>query len=138
MWQCRVSYARNWTVQEKLESNLPDGNRTYIKRDVARAEAQNTQTQADQPIAREMEIDTLLTSEADAQNLANQLLQDNQARRDSLRFELSYDDLTRADLDLGQKITVCGPLLNFDNGVVMQIESLEINGPRSVVGVRHV
>jgi hypothetical protein len=82
-WRVTVRWGRNYTVQESgLYGSVTPARRAYLREEFRSAVSENTATLDQYRMAGEITVDTLLTTEADAQAEADRLLALYGVRRD--------------------------------------------------------
>lgn len=110
----KLGYARNWTIQESLDTRIPNEHKDLYAREWLTTSAKDATTKTDYRLDGEPEqIDTYLLTEANAATEATRLLD----LFKTPRFIVSFDANARLlQLELGQAVTVTYPRFGLDAG----------------------
>jgi hypothetical protein len=110
----KLGYAKNWTVQESLDTRIPNEHKDLYAREWLTVSAKDSTVKADYRLDGEPEqIDTYLLTEADASAEAARLLNLFKVPR----FIVSFDSSARLlQLELGQAVTITHPRFGLDAG----------------------
>jgi hypothetical protein len=110
VWRVVVKYQRNWTPQKSEEidrSVVTDARAEYLRLDYRTITVTDDAVKTRHPLAREIEVETLIDSETDATDLANFILGLYSVRRDIYEIkvrctcsnEVDLTDLISVDID---------------------------------------
>jgi hypothetical protein len=126
VWRVTVRYQRNWFVQnsEQIDnSNVTELRREWLRNETRSITVSDDSVKARHPLAREIEIETLIDSEADAQTLADFLLATYSVRRDI--YEIQTRCPCADTVDLGDVISVDVPRFDLDGGKLFRVIGID-------------
>ena len=117
-WQVTVNYLRMWAVQsgDELAGSVTEADKAKYSREYRSVTVEDASIKTQFPLAGTITVDTLLTTEADAQALAEHLLSLFGVRRDLFRLKASYDVPLAGAVDLGDVVKVYHPRFGFRAG----------------------
>ena len=117
-WQITVNYLRMWAVQsgDELAGSVTEADKAKYSREYRSVTVEDASIKTQFPLAGTMTVDTLLTTEADAQALAEHLLSLFGVRRDLFRLKASYDVPLAGAVDLGDVVKVYHPRFGLSGG----------------------
>jgi hypothetical protein len=129
----KIGYARNWTVQESLDTRIPNEHKDLYAREWLTTSAKDATTKTDYRLDGEPEqIDTYLLTEANAATEATRLLD----LFKTPRFIVSFDANARLlQLELGQAVTVTYPRFGLDAGKDGMVVGLSPDWDNATVSV---
>lgn len=131
-WNVTLNYGKVWTTMNEGQINgvVDLARRTYLGSQWRQASAQNSTVKIKNPLASQLTIDTLLTSQGDAETEANRLLGLYSVRRDLISFPTAID---RAPYELGDRVTVTMPRFGYDSGKVVFVVGKHIDADKGTV-----
>lgn len=90
IWRFSLGFQRNFSQQDgdALAASVTAANRRLYSQDYLRNIQQSDSTKTQFPTARDIQLDTLLTLEADAETLAQSILARYRVRRDMISFSV--------------------------------------------------
>jgi len=121
-----LAYQRNWTVQDgdALAAAVGDDRRAWLEQAARKITATDTSVQTKHLLARELERETLLLEESDADDEADRLETLYGVRRDSLELVTELTDQTAA-LDLMSVVALDFPRFGLGGGKLLRVLSIE-------------
>lgn len=123
-----LGYQKNYTVQDGREiagTAATDVYRGFIAQEYRTVTDTDTAVQTAHLMAPQVEKDTLLTVEANAQTEATRLLTLYKTRRDRLNVRVHLDAATAALVDLGSVVSVTIPRYGYDSGKLFRVLGLQ-------------
>lgn len=121
----RVGYARNWTIQEQLETNLSTKAKNILKKEFREVYAEDSTVKTNYKQLRETErIDTLLLKETDASALANYMLNIYKTPRFVYQMQVVQRFL---NVRLGTVVTLTHSRFGLSSGKTGQIIGISRN-----------
>ena len=121
----KLAYCKNWTVQNNLETGIPDEHKKLFEKEWLSETVVNDTTATNYKLFDDpKQIDTYLLAQVDAQNEANRLL----GVYDTPRFIYKFSGLPQLlQLELGQVVTLTHPRFGFSSGKSALITKLAID-----------
>jgi hypothetical protein len=135
-WRVTVRYQRNWTVQRADSlAGVALSDKAWLGQEYRSVVAEDPAIRAKHLLAREIEVETALDREADAQALAAHLLSLYRVRRDV--YEISVPGTLAERLDLGQVLTLRLPRFDLAGGkrFVLLGEDFDLTRNRAVLTI---
>ncbi len=117
VYRVTVRYQRNWTPQEGEEidrSSVSEARREYLRQSYRSITVTDDKIKARHPYAREIDIETVIDTEADATEYAGFLLSLYGTRRDI--YTIKLDGPRAGGVDLGDVITLQVPRFDLTRG----------------------
>lgn len=105
-WKVKLGYRRVYSVQADLAAGVADARKTFVASEYRRVESSDGAVLTANATSPEMEFNTLLINQADAQAEADRRLVIYKQRRDVYDVTVRVDAALAAVLDLGKVITV--------------------------------
>lgn len=121
----KVNYNRNWTVQEGLQTGIPEEHKKMFALENLSVTAEDSAVKSAYGLdAEPVAVDTMLLTETDATNEATRLL--NLFKQPL--FTISFTGTARlVELTLGSPVTLTYPRFGLDNGKSGQVIGLSID-----------
>ena len=128
-WRVNVRYAKNWTVQSPSALVAAGGPLTQARINALGQEWQNSVVEDAvvkdrHPLSPELTIDTLLTTQSDADAEADRLLTLRSVHRDRLQGAIPLDDVTLL-ADIGDDVLLTHPRFNLAGGRYCVLTGIE-------------
>lgn len=126
-WQITVNYLRMWAVQsgDELAGSVTEADKAKYSREYRSVTVEDSTIKNQFPLAGTLTVDTLLTTEADAQALADHLLSLFGVRRDLFRLKASYDVPLAGAVDLGDVVKVYHPRFGLSGGRLFNVHGIQ-------------
>lgn len=105
-WKIKLGYQRIWSVQGDLGNTVTEVRKEFVANEYRRSEASDSAVQTANPTSPEIEINTVLTSSANAATEAARRLTIYKARRDFYRVTVRLDASLASVIDLGKTVTL--------------------------------
>ena len=105
-WKIKLGYQRIWYVQDDTTANVGATRKAYLANEYRRIEASDSAVLTANLTSPEIEINTVLTVEADASAEASRRLTIYKTRRDMLEVRVRVDAALASVLDLGKIVTL--------------------------------
>jgi hypothetical protein len=127
VWQVTVNYLRLWSVQsaDALADSLSEEEKAFYSREFRSVTVEDSSIKAQFPLAGSITVDTLLSEEADAQELAEHLLSLVGVRRDLYRLVADYDVPLAEAVDLGDVVQVYYPRFGLSGGQLFNVHGIQ-------------
>lgn len=127
----KIGYAKNWTVQDSLETGIPADHKEARKQEWQNINVEDSAVKSAYRIHSEAkQIDTMLIRETDATAEANRLLNIYKVPRFVFSFEAKAKFL---NTNLGDTVTLTHPRFNLDSGKTGMVIGLSTNWQNSRV-----
>lgn len=129
----KLGYCKNWTVQEPLDTRIPNAHKDLYAREWLTTYAKDEAVKTDYKLDGEPDQqDTYLLTEADAAAEATRIL----SMFKTPRFIVEFDATARAlQLELGQAVTITYPRFGMDAGKSGMVVGLSPDWDKSQVTV---
>jgi len=121
----KVNYDKNWTVQEGLQTGIPEEHKDMYALEWLTVTAQDATVKTNYALDSEpVAVDTMLLTEADATTEATRLLD----LYKTPRFVVTFTGTARlVELTLGSPVTITYPRFGMDSGKAGQVIGLSID-----------
>jgi hypothetical protein len=129
----KVNYDKNWTVQEGLQTGIPEEHKDMYALEWLPVTSQDATVKSNYALAAEPEaVDTMLLTEANATTEATRLLD----LYKTPRFVVTFTGVARlVELTLGQRVTLTYPRFGLDTAKEGQVIGLSIDWSNLTVKV---
>jgi hypothetical protein len=120
-WSVVINWGRVWQTQAsgQLAGSVDLSRQTYLQTSQRQSAAQDASVKTAHPLASELVIDTLLTTQSAAEAEAARRLAMYKVRRDYLI--LTVEDEFAEDIELGDVVEVDFPRFGFDGGKLFKV-----------------
>lgn len=127
VWRVKLGYQRYYTVQDDLTASVTDARKSQLSQEYRREEANDATVQTANPLSPEIEINTQLTTLANATAEASRRLTLYKTRRDMYRVTVRVDADLAGVLDLGKVVTLQLNRYGMNSGKAFLITGIQAN-----------
>lgn len=134
-WQITVNYLKLGTVQssDALAAAVPEADKAFYSQQYRSITREDATIKNHYPNAVSLSFDTLLTQQADATALADDLLALLGVRRELFRVVASYTIPLAQALDLGDVVRLFYPRFGLENGKLFNVHGIEYDAQQGEV-----
>ena len=105
-WKFKLGYQKVYTVQTDLEATVTEARKAFLAEEYRRVEASDSSVLTAYPTSPEIEVNTVLVSEANANTEASRRLTLYKTKRDMYQVTVRVDSSLASVLDLGKVVTL--------------------------------
>jgi len=124
-WKIKLGYQRIWFTQEDLTNAVTEVRKEFLSQEYRRVEASDAAVLTANPTSPELEIDTVLVSDANASTEAARRLTIYKQRRDFYRVTVRVDPALAAVFDLGRTVTLQVNRFGMNSGKAFLITGIQ-------------
>lgn len=124
-WKIKMGYQRIWFTQEDLTNAVTEARKEFLSQEYRRVEASDAAVQTANPTSPEIEINTVLVTEANASTEASRRLTIYKTRRDFYRVTVRVDASLASVFDLGKTVTLQVNRFGMNSGKAFVITGIE-------------
>ncbi len=127
VWKVKLGFQRYHEVQDDLTASVADARKSQLSQEYRREEASDATVKTANPLSPEIEINTQLTTLADASAEASRRLTLYKTRRDMYRVTVRVDQSLASVLDLGKVVTLQLNRYGMSSGKAFLITGIQAN-----------
>ena len=124
-WKIKLGYQKVWSVQTDLDNTVTEVRKEFVANEYRRAESSDVAVQTANPTSPEIEINTVLTSPADAAAESARRLTIYKARRDFYRVTVRLDASIASVIDLGKTVTLQVNRFGMNSGKAFVVTGIQ-------------
>lgn len=124
-WKIKLGYQKVWSVQTDLDNTVTEVRKEFVANEYRRAESSDVAVQTANPTSPEIEINTVLTSPADASAESARRLTIYKARRDFYRVTVRLDASIASVIDLGKTVTLQVNRFGMNSGKAFVVTGIQ-------------
>jgi hypothetical protein len=124
-WKIKMGYQRIWFTQDDLTNAVTEVRKEFLANEYRRVEANDNAILTANPTSPEIEINTVLVTEANASTEAARRLSIYKQRRDFYQVTVRVDATTAPLLDLGRTVTLQVNRFGMNSGKAFVITGIQ-------------